>query len=569
MDRKWDVVGKIINHKSQITNKEVIRILLNNRGLKTTRVTAAFLSPLNPSRLTAKDVDIDARVLAGAMRRIEKAIQNKESIVVYADYDADGITAGAVMWETLHSLGARVMPYIPHRVEEGYGLSIKGLDSVIENFRPTLIITVDHGITAREKVAYAKEKGIDVIVTDHHVKPKTLPECTIVHTTKLSGAGVSWFVCHELLQGQTLKEKGLTLTSDKEFTDELLALSAIGTIADLLPLTGPNRSIAKFGLEALRSIRRVGLAALISEAGLDQKSIGTYEISHMIAPRLNAAGRIEHALDALRLLCTHNAEKSELLAKKLGLTNRERQQMTMDTTLHARGLVPKTLRKLIFVAHGEYNQGIIGLVAGRLTEEYWRPAVVVSRGELVSKASARSIPGFNIIESIRQCSDILVDAGGHPMAAGFTIETKNLELLKKRLTDIAERTIDEDMLRRTLRIDMEIPLSLVTPELWQELQALAPFGFGNPEPVFVSKKVKVLDTRLVGNDGKHLKLRLSSDDVTMKQLSNVSFDAIAFSFGSLYGKLEPGQQIDVAYTIDMNVWNGSRKLQLKIKDIHY
>lgn len=534
--KKWEIVKEY--------KGDLMDILLENRGVVTKKEKNVFLNPPDPATLTSKDVAIDKVSITKAIKRIQKAIKDKESIVVYADYDADGITAGAIMWEALHSLGAMVMPYIPHRVEEGYGLSIKGIDAVREQYDPTLIITVDHGITAWEKVLYAKKKGIDVIITDHHVKPKKLPDCTTIHTTKLSGAGVSWFLAKELTSFSPLE------------------LVALGTIADMVPLTGPNRSIVRYGLEALNKTLRVGLEALMADAGLTKGTLDVYAVSHMIAPRLNAAGRIEHAMDALRLLCTKQKDKAALLAEKLGFTNRDRQKLTEETLIHAlKGL---TLRwqgetfseKLIFISHESYNPGVIGLVAGKLVEEYYRPAIVVSRGEVFSKASARSISGFNIVEAIRSCSDILVDVGGHPMAAGFTVETKNLTVLQKRLEKLAEDELNEEKLTRTLKIDTEIPLDLVTPELYKKLQQLQPFGFGNPEPVFVTRNVMVTESRLVGADGKHLKIRFSS------------IDAIAFNFGSLYGKIKSDVSIDIAYTIDMNIWNGNSRLQLKIKDIH-
>lgn len=552
--KKWSVLNKV-------TNGDVTGALLENRGLKSKKEIELFLSPPNPYTLNPSDVEIDKKSLIGAIKRIKKAIEEKESIVVYADYDADGICAGAIMWETLNHLSAKVMPYIPHRVEEGYGLSIKGIDMVREQFHPTLIITVDHGITAKEKVAYAKKLGIDVIVTDHHVKPKALPDCMTVHTTKLCGSGVSWFVAKEIAR----------MSHEYEITNkhELVALAAIGTIADMVPLVGPNRSIVKYGLSAINQTHRVGLDALIIESGLRKGEIETYEVSHILAPRLNAMGRLEHALDALRLLCTHRQEKAKELAEKLGLTNKERQQLTIDTALHAKGLLPKTLKKLIFIAHEGYNQGVIGLVAGKLVEEYYRPAIVISIGEIYSKASARSISGFNIVEAIRKSSDILVDVGGHPMAAGFTIETKNLKALQNRLEELADKELTDEKLTRTLKIDAEIPLEMVTQDLWQKLQKLQPFGFGNPEPVFATKEVTVKDARLVGSDGKHLKLKvvpLSTLDPNPHTLNPL--EAIAFGMGELYGKLQPGESIDIAYSIDLDTWNGNKRLQLKIKDIH-
>lgn len=542
MKKKW----KILSEKKE----DIIQILLSNRGLTTKKDIEQFLHPKHAGELTAKDVGIDPRALKKAVAGIHKAIQDKESIVVYADYDADGISAGAIMWETIHAMGGNVMPYIPHRVEEGYGLSVKGIDAVRQQYDPSLIITVDHGITAHKNVAYAKSLGIDVIVTDHHVKPDKLPDCTIVHTTKLCGAGVSWFVSKEL---------------DNRRDEELLALAAIGTIADIVPLTGANRSIVKYGLKQLNQTSRVGLIALMRDAGLTLGELSPYDISHVLAPRLNAMGRLVHAMDALRLLCTHQKDKAMLLARKLGLTNKERQQLTIDTSLHAKNIVAQRSReglpKLLFVTHETYNQGVIGLVAGKLVEEYFRPAIVVSRGEEVSKASARSIPGFNIVEAIKNCSDLLVDVGGHPMAAGFTVETKHLAELQTRLETLAEKKLTDMLLTRVLRIDTELPFARITPAFWEKLREFEPFGFGSPEPIFVSRGVLVDDVRLVGADGKHLKLSIEQ--------SSSRLEAIAFGMGAFYPELKSDKPIDIAYTIDMNVWNGNKKLQLKIKNIHF
>lgn len=511
----------------EVNPENIIDVLLKNRGID--------LHPSDPQAMNAADVDIDPKALDKAITRIRQAIDKKESIVVYADYDADGITAGTIMWETLHKLGARVMPYIPHRVEEGYGLSKKGIDAIVSLYHPSLVITVDHGITAWEKVAYAKELGIEVIVTDHHVKPEKLPDCTIVHTTQLCGAGVSWFVA-------------------KQIGSPDVELAAIGTIADMVPLLGPNRSLVKYGLEALRQTKRVGLLALMKEAGIAPKEVRVYDVSHGLAPRLNAMGRLVHAMDALRLLCTRQEGKAALLAQKLALTNKERQTMTQEMVSHA--LQGLAVKKLLFVAHESYNQGVIGLVAGKLAEEFYRPAIVVAKGELISKASARSIPGFNIVEAIRSCSDIVVDVGGHPMAAGFTVETRHLPELQRRLEESAEKELDGEKLTRVLRIDAEISLQSISEELWNTLRDFEPFGIGNPDPVFATRGVLVEDKRLVGANNKHLKLRVSG------------MDAIAFGLGNLYGELKPGKPIDVAYSLDMNIWNGERKLQLKIKDIH-
>jgi len=553
MNRKWHIRQQIAKDAGSVSGKELLFAILKDRGLVTPEQQEAFLHPVAPDTLTTRDVGISKTDLNKAISRIQKAIKEKESIVVYADYDADGITAGAIMWETLWKLGARVMPYIPHRVDEGYGLSEKGIDAVREQYDPSLIITVDHGITAKAQVAYAQKLGIEVIVTDHHVKPEALPHCTIVHTTLLSGSGVSWFTATSLMKSLG---KG-----DAVHEAELTALAAIGTIADILPLVGINRSIVKSGLDTIRKTKRTGLNALIEEAGIEKETLDTFSVSHMLSPRLNAMGRLDHAIDALRLLCTHDAAKAKLLAQKLGLTNKERQQLTVDTVMHAKDLVSKPAKKLIFISHETYNPGVIGLVAGRLVEEYWRPSVVLSIGDGFAKASARSIPGFNIVEAIRSCSDLLVDVGGHPMAAGFTVAVKNIPLLKKRLEAIAEKQLDKETLTRTLYIDAQIPLAAVTQALWQEMRALSPFGFGNYEPLFATKNVHVTDVRVIGATRKHLKLKVRSEET-----SGV-LDAVAFNMADLYGALESDASVDVAYTVDMNEWNGKRNLQLKIKDI--
>ena len=557
--KKWDI-GQVFGVDDDFLPADFIASLLRFRGLKSRDEIDAFLMPPNPMQLSAKDVGIDAKQLAVAVKRILKAIGKNESIVVYADYDADGITAGAVMWETLWELGARVMPYIPHRVDEGYGLSEKGIDAVRAQFDPALIITVDHGITARDKVEYAKKLGIEIIISDHHVKPESLPDTTIVHTTNLAGSGVSWFLAKEVFRAAKGEDKGQMI--------DLLALATIGTIADLVPLVGSNRSTVKFGLVALSRTKRVGVRALMADAAIDTQMISPYTVSHALAPRLNAMGRIEHALDALRLLCTKQADKAGILATQLGLTNKQRQQMTEDYTTHAlNSLIASrdsgTMKKLLFVSDVSYNQGVIGLVAGRLVEQYYRPAIVLAVGDEFSKASARSVAGFNIIEAIRKAADLLVDAGGHPMAAGFTVETKNLEALKERLESLGEKELSEDTLTRKLRVDADVPLVVASEELWKAIQQLQPFGVGNPEPVLVSRNVIIKDARLVGATKKHIKLTIV-DSVTRKQ-----YDGIGFSMAEYFSLLQTETPVDIAYTVDMNEWNGKKKLQFKVKDIQF
>jgi len=479
------------------------------------------------------------------------AIKNKEKIVIYGDYDVDGISGTAILWETLNLLGAKVMPYIPHRIGEGYGLSIRGIENIKNqksNLKDTgLIITVDNGIVANKAVDFANEQDIDVIVTDHHIPAKKLPNAlAIVHTTKLCGTGVAWMLAQEFKKNENHLE-----------------LVALATVADLVPLKGANRTLLKFGLEALRKTKRVGLLELFKEAAIDQSKIGVYEIGHMIAPRLNATGRLDYAMDSLRLICTNNLKRAEKLSKEIGLTNKERQLLTINTAQHAIDSVKnkKELKKLLFVVHESYQQGVIGLVAGKLVEEFYRPAIVISKGKKYSKASARSVRGFDIIEFIRTVSEFLVDAGGHPMAAGFTVETAKIPMLEKALRNRVGNLLDGDILERKLKIDCELPLSFIDINLHEALQKLSPFGMGNPEPVFISKNVIIEDMRLVGIEEKHLKLVVSS------QKLDVKFDAIAFSMGDRINELHIGNKISIVYTIEKDEWNGNERLQLKIKDM--
>lgn len=560
---------------TKFITSDLIKVLLENRGVKTEKEIEEFLNP-RLEKVTIKSVGIDKKQLNKAVSRIRKAIENEEQIVVFGDYDVDGICGTAILWETLHGLGADVMPYIPHRIEEGYGLSLKGISNVkCQMSNVKLIITVDNGIVANKAVKFANKEGIDVIISDHHVPSKKLPDAyAVVHTTKLCGAGVAWMLAQSILHviPNLFRDLGSTGTKIlKQVQNDIkrdthIELVALATIADLVPLIGANRTFVKFGLEALRRTRRIGLLELFKEAGLSQSTIGVYEVGHMIAPRLNAMGRLEYAMDSLRLLCTKNQARAKSLAEILGNTNRERQELTLATFENSKlktqnsKLQLKT-QKLLFIADASYQQGVIGLVAGKLVEEFYRPSIVVSVGEKYSKASARSVAGFNIIEFIRTASEFLVDAGGHPMAAGFTVETSKLSILKKVLEEKAEAILDKEKLTRTLRIDCELELSAIDEGLYKEVQKLAPFGMGNPEPTFISKNVVIEDIRVVGAERKHIKLRFKIYDLRFM------IDGIAFGMGERANEFHVGDTVDIAYTIDLNVWNGNSSLQIKIKDI--
>jgi single-stranded-DNA-specific exonuclease len=557
----WQIEHKVKSQKSKIKGEEIINILLENRGIKGKKEIEDFLNP-DLSKITPTGVGIDPKNLQKAVARIKKAIKEKQKIIVYGDYDVDGITASAILWETLNNLGADVMPYIPSRFEEGYGLSIQGIENLkLKTENASLIITVDNGIVACDAVDYANKQGIDVIITDHHTPSGILPKAlAIVHTTKLCGAGVAALLAQEISNFQFPISKQIQNTKYK-IPDTVLELVALATVADLVPLTKENRSFVYFGIKALQKSKRIGLLALFQKAGIKSEEIGVYEIGHIIAPRLNAMGRLESAMESLRLICTTNKERAEKLAALLSDTNWQRQQVTLEALEHAKTKVnKKALGKLIFIASDTFGQGIVGLVAGRLVEEYYLPSIVISKGEKFSKASARSVKGFNITEFLRTASDLMVDIGGHPMAAGFTVETSKLEVLEKKLFEAAEKLVSKQHLEKSLRIDLELPEDLISLETYQNLQKLVPFGMGNPEPTFLTRDLLVQNLKLVGNDGKHLKINFQLS-IFNSQLQGIYFR------GGENNKIKVGDKVDVVYTLDENEWNGSKKLQLKIKDV--
>ncbi len=550
--KKWEVISKFKVQSSKFKVGGMVNILLENRDIKTKKEIEEFLNP-DISKVTTDFVKINKTQLKKSLRRINKAIEEKQKIIIFGDYDVDGICASAILWETLNSLKADVLPYIPSRFEEGYGLSVLGIDNLLKKQKVDLIITVDNGIVANDAVDFANKQGIDVIVTDHHVPSKNLPNAfSIIHTTLLCGAGVAYLLAKEI------KNKISNIKNQNETHLELVALA---TIADLVSLTGANRTLVKFGLLELRKTKRPGLLALIDKSKIKTEDIGVYEIGHIIAPRLNAAGRLADAMDSLRLICTKDKKRAEKFANILNKINFDRQQITQDSLNHAKSKVgKKELKNLIFIADESYQQGIVGLIAGRLVEEYYLPSIVISKGEKYSKASARSVKGFNIVEFLREASDLLVDVGGHPMAAGFTVETKKLELLEKKLFENASKLIKKEHLERTLRIDMELPADFINLEVYNKIQELSPFGMANPEPTFLTKDLTVENMRLVGNDGKHLKIRFMIKDLGFK------IEGIAFGMGEGNG-FRIGDSVDVVYTLDENNWNGNKSLQLKIKDI--
>ncbi len=522
---KWKVLPK--------KSDDLIKQLLINRGLTSKKDQEKFFHP----KLTDFEKDLNIPGIKKAQKRITDAIKKGELIIVYGDYDVDGICGCAILYKGLTSLGAKVLPYIPHREKEGYGLSKIGLEFA-KSSGATLVITVDNGIVAIEQAKFAKEIGLDLIITDHHLPLDKMPDAfSIVHSTKMCGAAVAWCLVRGLIK--------------KELEHELLQFVSLATVCDLMPLLGLGRAFVFEGLKILNRTTNLGLLALINESGIGLGNIGSYEIGHILGPRLNAMGRLEHAMDSLRLLCTKDPQKARSLAKLLSETNTIRQQMTTDAIEQAKLLIDHKKKIHILTSH-KWSPGIIGLIAGRITDEYLRPTIAISLGETVSKGSARSIDGINIVELIRKHGDLLVDVGGHPKAAGFSIATKNITLFKKRLEEIV--IVLPDTFEQVLEIDAEIEGKKLTKSLVDDIEKFAPFGFGNPRPIFATYDMEVFDVRTVGQ-GKHLKFKAGD------------IDTIGFGMGDLQNVLQNGQPINLAYTLDIDDYNGLEKLQLKIKDI--
>ncbi len=558
--KRWEIQNSDIDKHKDLDTEEIIKILLKNRGIDSAQKIDDFLNP-SLERITIQKVGINQEQIEKAVTRIITALNKKESIVVYADYDADGVCSAAIIWQTLYQMGARVMPYIPDRLKEGYGLSKYGIDYVKKIYQADLIITVDHGISSLHQINYARERGIDIIVVDHHQKSEQVPKVPLVHTQEMAAGGIAWFFTKYFMD----KYKGAKISFEKakKISKINLQFACLSTIADLVPLLGVNRTIVKIGLEQMQNTEQIGLKALIQECGISKGQLDTYTIGHIIAPRINAMGRIDHALDSLRLICTKDKQRAFYLSQKLSKINKDRQLLVEEALNLARNKIlnKSKIEKLLFLADEKFHQGIIGLIAGKLTEEYNRPSVVIAKTGEISKASVRSIKGLDIISIIEKVKEFLIDAGGHPMAAGFSIATNNIEKLKERLTEIVDKSMSEKLLEKVLKIDLVLNLDQLSLSLSNALAVFKPTGIGNPEPVFASYQVDILEAKLIGRKKNHLK-------IIVKGRNNLLLEAVGFDMGKIFSQLCADTPVDIAYSIYQNNWNGRTRLQLKLKDIH-
>lgn len=556
--KKWIVEEKISTnlHYELASYDPVLRQILVNRGYRRKEEAERYLYGAIPAGTEA----LGLTGMDPAVRRIRDAIQRGEKIAVYGDYDVDGVTATALLSEVLAGLGAQVEGYIPNRFEEGYGLNREAIEELHLQGKK-LVITVDCGIRSPEEVAYANRLGLDMIISDHHHPGPALPEAVAIINPKqpsdeypykdLAGVGLAYKLASALINPSDPLVQGV------------LDLVTLGTVADLVPLVDENRALVKAGLYQMREPHRQGLRSLMGVARLNPAQISARDIGYVLGPRLNAAGRLDTAYAALELLLARDVALAAKLAQMLDNQNRERQEITRAVQEHAEeqalGEDPEGL--LLIAADKSYNVGVVGLAASRLSEKYYRPAIVARIGEETTRGSCRSIPEFHITAALDQCADLMEHHGGHAAAAGFTIRTKRLPELVSRLRAIAEGELgalrDEGDLRRTLKADLELPLHELRPELLQYLEWLEPTGMGNPRAKFISRDLIVTRYKKVGKDGSHLKMTVTDKQIT--------YDAIAFRQGDWAERMP--SKVDLFYTYEKNEYQGRESLQLNVIDI--
>jgi single-stranded-DNA-specific exonuclease len=566
--KRWIVPPQITPEADSALEKfpPLLRQILFNRGYATDADARAYLNGKpnfnnDPFQMTG---------MRATVERIQFAIAHNQPIAIYGDYDVDGVTATALLVEALRTLNADVRGYIPNRFEEGYGLNTNALDELKAD-GVKLVITVDCGIRSPSEALHAQTIGLDLIISDHHHPDgENLPPALAVINPKqhgdmypdkdLAGVGIAYKIAEALLS-----KKGEVTSNEKKTSlgilDSLLDLVALGTVADLAPLVGENRVLVRKGLRQMRQTARQGLFSLAAVADLNLAKVNAGNIGFGLGPRLNAAGRLKEALAAFELLTTNDVFKAGELAQQLDMQNRERQRITRDMQAHAEEIVmsedPNAY--LLFAADENFNSGVVGLAASRLTEKYYRPAIVASKGEEETRGSCRSIPEFHITDALDQCADLLVRHGGHAAAAGFTVRNENLSALVSRLKAIAQEKLSAEELKPTVTADAEVSLVEMRPDLYEKcLRYLEPTGYGNREASFVARKVKVKSSRTVGADAKHLKLSLEDE-------KGFAHDAIGFRLGDWHKNMPA--RVDILFTYEVNEYNGRVNYQLNLKDL--
>lgn len=545
----------------------VRRQLLWNRGIRTPEEAAAFL---NPSWEDGIHDPSHFRHMEDAVLRFFRAVESGERITVHGDYDADGVTGAAVIMSTLRQIGVVPDFYIPHRDREGYGLHRETVERLHER-GTNLIITVDCGIACVDEIRLAKERGMDVIVVDHHQFGKTLPDAYLIHPglpgetypfKHLAAVGVAYkFACAILAEA---RRRGIAVSVGWE--KWLLDLVAIATVTDMVPLVGENRVLQSFGLRVLNKTRRPGLRALCEIAGLTPP-LDTESIGFAIGPRINAAGRMEHASLALELLLAEEAASARSLALELERCNRERQEATRKMMEEAEEILESRNKEeetwpIIALWKKGWSPALVGLVAGKFADRFARPVIIIGHHQGTWIGSGRSIRMYDITEAVRSAGEgILTRVGGHPQACGFALQDEaRLQELSERLTAHASSALSEECLIPTIQIDAELPLASITPSFVEDLERLAPFGEGNRRPVFLSRRLPVVSADLMGAQKNHLRLVILAED-------GRRIKCVGFKEGARLSELKIGEPIDLVYTMTVNEWNGRKEAELRLIDL--
>lgn len=531
--------------------------LLWNRNLTDPGAVSAFLAA---DYATLHDA-FALRDMDRAVARIRDAIDQDQTVAVYGDFDTDGVTGVALLKQALGALGLRVLPYIPKRLEEGYGLNMQAVEQLAQHAQ--LLITVDCGVSNVAEIARAQALGLDVIVLDHHTPPTLLPDAYALINPKrpgcsypykmLAGVGVAYKLT------QALHKSGMRSNLRGR---ELLDVVALGTVTDMAPLDGENRILVKHGLVALNETERPGIVALL-EAAAVRRPLDARTIGFTIGPRINAAGRLDDAIRAYDLLLAVSPTEARKLADELCAINHQRQVLTKEVQRAAHDLAissGKHAQRVIILDGAGFPAGVVGLVAARLVEAFGRPVLLLERGDVTSRGSARSIIGFSIIDALTEVGDLFEKFGGHTMAAGFTIRNDRLSELEARLQTIAARDLLDDLLTPQLSYDAELSLADHSLDLIDQLALLEPYGHGNAEPVWVSRGLKVVEARALGKDRQHLKLRLFDGQTVAEALWWRNAEHIA-GFAN-------NPRVDIAYTLEANEYNGKRRVQMIVKDVH-
>lgn len=557
MEKEWsllpDTSARAVEFSQRIGTTPFTAALLLHRGITSDEEARAFL---HPEKQPFHDPFL-MRDMEKAVSRIEQAIEAQERIVVYGDYDVDGITATSLLCRNLRQLGAAADYFIPHRQKDGYGLHKETLDEIIAG-GARLIVTVDCGISAVEEAAAAKDK-VDLIITDHHLPGKELPKALAVidpHRAdcaypdkNIAGVGVAFKLCQALWQ----KMRGKAFTGD-------LDIVALGTVADIVPLLGENRKIVQQGLRVLKKSKRPGIQALLAVTELQEKEITAGHIGFVLAPRLNAAGRLASALRGVELLLTEDGEEAQAIAEELDAANRERQAVEQEILQAAEKQIEEidVKRAHVLVLHGEgWHPGVIGIVASRIVERYYRPTVIIAEEDGVGKGSCRSIRGFHMFEALSACREHLLGFGGHAQAAGLSLRSADVASFREAMEAYAAKVLTEEDFVPILDIELELAPEKITEQLMTEIKLLEPYGMGNPKPLFASHGVRGSYARQIGKEGQHLKFELDGLDA--------SIDVLAWGKGE-EAPLVNRERIDIAYFPEYHVWREKRSLQLMLED---